>query len=82
MKNVSTAPQVQQWGKFLKRKLIYSKLLGVTYCLICALAMVGLYFDFLNDYMCMIMIFFSIAAIFIANSSIQGIRYSKNGKRR
>ena len=76
MEKKKTNPGVQEWGDWLKRKLIYSRILGVICSLLCAGAMVLLYFKIgnFNNWMCTIVICFSMAGVFMANSNIQAVR--------
>ena len=74
-------PQVQKWGDYLKRRLKMSRVMGILYCILCALSIVGLYFEeylpFMNGFMCAMMIFFSIGGIFLQNATLQDIKRGK-----
>lgn len=76
-KNVS--PAVRAWGKYMKGKLVFARLMGLIFCLVCAGTLALLYFNvFDTPWIPMIMIAFSMACIFISNSFLQGTRKGKS----
>ena len=68
---------VQDYGRFLKRKLKMARVLGICSCVMCILCMVGYYFKFsllANEMMTCLVLTYFIANIFSANSNLQFVK--------
>ena len=65
---------VSEWGRYMKSKLVFARLAGLLSCLICAAALVLLYFKIVDKWMCIILVTFSMAGIFISNSFLQNVK--------
>lgn len=72
--------ELQKVAKYMKRSLVFSRLMGLIFCLICAGALALMYFKVFDQWMCMIVVSFSMAGIFICNSYLQSIKSAKNGR--
>lgn len=69
--------EMQQMAKFMKRQLVFSRIIGVLFCLLCAGTLALMYFEIFDHWTCMMIISFSLAGIFISNSYLQGIKTGK-----
>ena len=73
-------PELKKVAKYMKRSLIFSRIMGIVFCLIAAGTLALLYFNIFDQWMCMITLSFSMAGIFISNSSLQNIRSIEKGR--
>ena len=65
---------MQAQAKFLKRKMIMSRVIGLLCCLV-AIAMIFIYyFKTINEWLSIISISYCTATIFVTNSFIQDVR--------
>ena len=71
------SPKVSQWGKTLKKKMVFSRLAGLLFCLLCLGSLALMYFKIIDRWMCLIMISFLMACIFISNSYLQGAKLGR-----
>lgn len=72
---------IQDWGKYLKRKMMISRIMGILGCLIgvaCiiifALQKAKVMNVLINDWMCLITLTYSMALAFTLNSGLQGVK--------
>lgn len=65
---------VANYSAFLKRKMISSRIMGILVCLLALASIVAYYFKFVNEWLCMIVLSYCIATIFISNSFLQDIK--------
>ncbi|MBO5394792.1 MAG: hypothetical protein J6A28_02680 [Clostridia bacterium] len=72
--------QLKDVAKYMRRSLIVSRIMGLLFCLVCAGALTLMYFKIFDQWMCMIVVSFSMAGIFICNSYLQSIKCVKNGR--
>lgn len=66
--------QMQSHAQFLKRKMIMSRITGILACLIAIASMVLMYLKITSEWMCVIIICYSMALIFSSNSFLQNIK--------
>ena len=72
---------VNEYGKYLKRKMVISRVMGILGCLI-GLACIAVYIlqrfsiitHILNDWMLLVMVTYTMAMAFTVNSGLQGIK--------
>lgn len=72
---------VKEYGKYLKRKMVMSRIMGILGCLI-GLACITLYIlqrlsvlsHIINDWMLLVMVTYTMALAFTVNSGLQGIK--------
>ncbi|MBQ8444750.1 MAG: hypothetical protein IJX25_05310 [Clostridia bacterium] len=74
MENRRPSAPVREWGRYMKSKLAFARLAGLFFCLVCAGSLALLYFKIFDQWMCIIMVSFSMACIFIANSFLQSVK--------
>lgn len=72
MANVNSP--AQNYAAFLRRKMIMSRIIGIFACLIAIAAIVLLYFRFVTEWLCIIVIGYAMATIFSNNSFLQGVK--------
>ena len=68
---------IQEYGRFLKRKMKMARILGICSCVLCILCMVGHYLKFSlleNELMTCLVLTYCIANIFSANSNLQFVK--------
>lgn len=65
---------VKEYGSFLKRKMIMSRIVGILCCLLAIASIFTYYFKVINEWISLINISYSIATIFTANSFLQDIK--------
>ena len=73
----NTSPEIRELAKYMKRQLVFSRIIGLLFCLSCAGALALMYIGYLDEWTSMVVVSFSLAAIFMANSYLQGIKSSK-----
>lgn len=69
--------ELQQVAKYMKRQLVFSRIIGTLFCLMCAATLALMYFEIFDHWTCMMIISFSLAGVFISNSYLQGIKSSR-----
>lgn len=74
MENKKVSAPMQAWGKHMKGKMVFARLMGFISCLACVGALALLYFKLLDRWTCMVLISFAMATIFIANSYLQSVK--------
>ena len=72
------SPEVENAGKYMKRKLIYSRIMGVFFCLIAAGAVALLALQLTPHSTTILLICFALAGMFMSNGNLQSV---KNGKK-
>lgn len=72
------SPEVQDMAKYMKRKMVYSRIMGVFFCLLAAGAIALLALQISGHYTTILLICFSLAGMFMSNGNLQSV---KNGKK-
>ena len=70
------SPEVQNAAKYMKRKLIFSRIMGVFFCLLAAVAVALLALQLTPHSTTILLICFSLAGMFMSNGNLQSV---KNG---
>ena len=70
----SSQGPMQERAAYLKRKMRMSRMIGIMCCLLAIAAIVTYYLKTMNEWISVIIIAYSAATIFTANSFIQDIR--------
>lgn len=65
---------MNNYAKHLKHKMMMARLLGILACLVAIAGIVFKYLGIVSDWLCIISIAYSMATIFLFNSSLQDIR--------
>lgn len=65
---------MNNYAKHLKHKMMMARLLGILACLVAIAGIVLKYLGIVSDWLCIISIAYSMATIFLFNSSLQDIR--------
>ena len=73
-KDIKRVTPLQAQAQFFKRKMIVSRILGIFCCLMVIAGLAVYYLKLFNEWFCAIIICYSIATIFIANSFLQDIK--------
>ena len=77
MEKKNTSPELKEIARYMKRNLVYSRIMGVLFCLLCAAALAFLYFKVFDPWTCMMVVSFALAGIFISNAQLQGIKVGR-----
>lgn len=72
------SPEVQNVGKYLKRKMVYARLMGLGFCLLCAGALALLALQMTDHNTTILLICFCMAGLFMSNGNLQSV---KNGRK-
>ena len=78
MEKKKTNPAVQEWGRYMKTKMFFARIIGIIFCAVCIAALALLYLKVFTSYWTpVLMITFSMAFIFVANSFLQNVKRGK-----
>ncbi len=62
------------YGAFLRRKMIFARIMGILACAIAIASIVLMYYKMLSEWLCVIMIGYGMATAFSSNSFLQDIK--------
>ena len=65
---------MNRYPKYLKRKMMTARIIGIIACLATIAGIVLKYFDIINEWLCIISISYSLGVIFSYNSNLQDIK--------
>jgi len=77
MANKKQSAPLKEYGRYMKSKMFFARIMGLIFCLVCAGALTLLYFKIFDRWMTMVVIAFSMACIFIANSFLQTVKVGR-----
>lgn len=72
-KNKQTAP-IKEFGRYMKTKMFFARIMGLIFCLVCAGALALLYFKIVDKWTIIVIITFAMACIFMSNSFLQTVK--------
>lgn len=72
------SPEIQNAAKYMKRKMVFSRIMGVFFCLLAAAAITLLALQITPHSTTILLICFSLAGMFMSNGNLQSI---KNGRK-
>lgn len=72
------SPEVQNAAKYMKRKMIFSRIMGVFFCVLAAVAVALLALQLTPHSTTILLICFALAGMFMSNGNLQSV---KNGRK-
>lgn len=65
---------MQGYNAFLKRKMMISRIFGIFACLVAITGLVLKFLNLVDDWLCLMMIVYSLGTIFALNGNLQDIK--------
>ncbi len=65
---------MQELSAYLKRKMMISRIFGIFACLVAITGLVLKFLELLDDWLCLMMIVYSLGTIFALNGNLQDIK--------
>lgn len=72
--NMSYKNQIQQYNKYLCRRMMISRIIGILACMLGIASLILMYFGKVSEWMCIIMLTYAMATSFSSNSFLQNIK--------